>query len=166
MWGRKRRAFYAVDPVNPDAMQDGGKPHFLDKLKAVVDDVLGPAPLHVCIEAANPRMLGRSSDLLMHLMLSTNFGSANPFAPKLPKSRMALFGQVERLHFDPEGRVILTHGLMEHANISDTAAFIGMGETFQIWQPEAGAAMLKDAIAEASVEFEDATRNRAQQDTR
>ena len=41
MWGRKRRAFYAVDPVNPDAMQDGGKPHFLDKFKAVVDDVLG-----------------------------------------------------------------------------------------------------------------------------
>ena len=78
MWGRKRRAFYAVDPVNPDAMQDGGKPHFLDKLKAVVDDVLGPAPLHVCIEAANPRMLGRSSDLLMHLMLSTNFGSSPP----------------------------------------------------------------------------------------
>ena len=78
MWGRKRRAFYAVDPVNPDAMQDGGKPHFLDKFKAVVDDVLGPAPLHVCIEAANPRMLGRSSDLLMHLMLSTNFGSSPP----------------------------------------------------------------------------------------
>ena len=91
--------------------------------------------------------------------LSTNFGSANPFAPKLPKSRMALFGQVERLGFDPEGRVILTRGLMEHANISDSAAFIGMGETFQIWQPEAGAAMLDDAISGASAEFEGITQN-------
>ena len=98
--------------------------------------------------------------------LSANFGSANPFAPKLPKSRMALFGQAERLSFDPEGRVILTRSLMEHANITDAAAFIGMGETFQIWQPEAGAAMLGDAIAGASVEFENATQNGAPEGTR
>ena len=91
--------------------------------------------------------------------LSANFGTANPFAPKLPKSRMALFGQVERLGFDPEGRVILTRGLMAHAGISDAAAFIGMGETFQVWQPEAGASVLGDAIAGASDEFESVARN-------
>jgi MraZ protein len=91
--------------------------------------------------------------------LSANFGTANPFAPKLPKSRMALFGQVERLGFDPEGRVILTRKLMEHAGISDSAAFIGMGDTFQIWQPDKGAAVLGDAIAGASAEFESVTRN-------
>ena len=91
--------------------------------------------------------------------LSANFGTANPFAPQLPKSRMALFGQVERLSFDPEGRVILTRGLMAHAGISDSAAFIGMGETFQIWQPEASESVLGDAIAGASAEFDSATRN-------
>jgi MraZ protein len=106
-----------------------------------------------------PALDGAGIDWLENL--SANFGSANPFAPKLPKSRMALFGQVERLGFDPEGRVILTRGLMEHANISDTAAFIGMGDTFQIWQPDAGAAMLEAAIAGASAEFEDAARNGA-----
>ena len=72
---------------------------------------------------------------------------------------MALFGQVERLSFDPEGRVILTRGLMEHAGISDSAAFIGMGDTFQIWQPEAGDAVLGDAIAGASAEFDSVARN-------
>ena len=75
----------------------------------------------------------------------TEPASNNPFAPKLPKSRMALFGQVERLGFDPEGRVILTRGLMEYAGISDAAEFIGMGDTFQIWQPEAGAARRDEA---------------------
>ena len=90
---------------------------------------------------------------------SAKFGTANPFAPNLPKSRMALFGQVERLSFDPEGRVILTRGLMEHAGISDSAAFIGMGDTFQIWQPEAGDAVLGDAIAGASAEFDSVARN-------
>ena len=111
-----------------------------------------------------PALDGAGIDWLENL--SANFGSANPFAPKLPKSRMALFGQVERLNFDPEGRVILTRELMDHANISDAAAFIGMGETFQIWHPTAGAAMLNEAIAGASTEFENATRNGASEGNR
>ena len=74
-----------------------------------------------------PAIHGAGIDWLENL--SANFGTANPFAPKLPKSRMALFGQVERLGFDPEGRVILTRGLMEHAGISDAAEFIGLGKT-------------------------------------
>ncbi|MEE8172945.1 MAG: division/cell wall cluster transcriptional repressor MraZ [Alphaproteobacteria bacterium] len=104
-----------------------------------------------------PAIDGAGIDWLENL--SANFGTANPFALKLPKSRMALFGQVERLSFDPEGRVILTRGLMEHAGINDSAAFIGMGETFQIWQPEAGASVLGDAIAGASAEFDSLARN-------
>ncbi len=111
-----------------------------------------------------PALDGAGIDWLENL--SANFGSANPFAPKLPKSRMALFGQVERLNFDPEGRVILTRELMDHTNISDAAAFIGMGETFQIWHPEAGAAMLNNAIAGASAEFDDTTRNGAPGESR
>ena len=106
-----------------------------------------------------PAIHGAGIDWLENL--SANFGTANPFAPKLPKSRMALFGQVERLGFDPEGRVILTRGLMEHAGISDTAEFIGLGDTFQIWQPEAGAARRDEAIAGASDEFDSVVRSRA-----
>ena len=105
-----------------------------------------------------PAIHGAGIDWLENL--SANFGTANPFAPKLPKSRMALFGQVERLGFDPEGRVILTRGLMEHAGISDTAEFIGLGDTFQIWQPEAGAARRDEAIAGASDEFDSVARSR------
>jgi MraZ protein len=104
-----------------------------------------------------PAIDGAGIDWLENL--SANFGTANPFAPKLRQARMALFGQVERLGFDPEGRVILTRGLMEQANISDSAAFIGMGETFQIWQPEAGASVLGDAIAGAPAEFEAMAQN-------
>ena len=111
-----------------------------------------------------PDIHGAGIDWLENL--SANFGTANPFAPKLPKSRMALFGQVERLGFDPEGRVILTRGLMEHAGISDAAEFIGMGDTFQIWQPEAGAARRDEAIAGASDEFDSVARSRTPGDER
>lgn len=106
-----------------------------------------------------PALDGAGIDWLENL--SANFGSSNPFAPKLTKSRMALFGQVERLSFDPEGRVILTRELMDHAHIRDSATFIGMGATFRVCNPETGEVMLNDAIAGASAEFDDATRNGA-----
>ena len=43
--------------------------------------------------------------------------------------------------------------------INFEAAFFGMGATFQIWQPEAGEANLREAIAGASAEFESMARN-------
>ena len=99
-----------------------------------------------------PAIDGAGIDWLQNL--SANFGTSNPFAPSLRKTRMALFGQVERLGFDPEGRVILTESLILHAEISDSVLFIGMGETFQIWEPKAGQNFLKNAISEAPQEFE------------
>lgn len=99
-----------------------------------------------------PALHGTGIDWLESL--SANFGTANPFKSKLLKARMALFSQVERLPFDPEGRVVLPPALLAHANISDGVAFIGMGDTFQIWQPDAGAAFLGEALAEAPGEFE------------
>jgi MraZ protein len=108
--------------------------------------VLFPSPEGI------PAVEGAGIDWLESL--SGNFTTTNPFAPKSRKARMALFSQVERLPFDPEGRVMLTSKLMEFAGISDSVAFIGMGETFQIWQPEAGASFLDEAIADAPAEFD------------
>ena len=108
--------------------------------------VLFPSPEGI------PAVEGAGIDWLESL--SGNFTTTNPFAPKSRKARMALFSQVEPLPFDPEGRVMLTSKLMEFAGISDSVAFIGMGETFQIWQPEAGASFLDEAIADAPAEFD------------
>ena len=41
------------------------------------------------------------------------------------------------LPFDGEGRVILPDALAGHAGITDRATFVGRGNRFQIWQPEA-----------------------------
>ena len=85
---------------------------------------------------------------------SSNFTTANPFAAKSRKARMALFSQVERLPFDPEGRVVLTRPLLDHAGITDSVAFVGMGDMFQIWQPDQCAKFLDEAITEAPAEFD------------
>lgn len=48
-----------------------------------------------------------------------------------------LFSNAQPLAFDAEGRVSLPDELIAHAKISENAAFIGMGQSFQIWEPKA-----------------------------
>ncbi len=48
-----------------------------------------------------------------------------------------IFADAHRLPFDGEGRIVLSPVLAEHAGITDMAAFVGRGATFQIWEPEA-----------------------------
>ena len=48
-----------------------------------------------------------------------------------------LFSDAAELAFDGEGRIVLPEGLREFAGITETAAFVGVGSTFQIWEPEA-----------------------------
>lgn len=47
-----------------------------------------------------------------------------------------IFAQARQIAFDTEGRIILPDDFMEHAGITDSAAFVGKGRKFQIWQPE------------------------------
>ena len=49
----------------------------------------------------------------------------------------ALFSDAHSSEPDGEGRVVLPAALIEHANLSDRAVFMGIGKTFQIWEPEA-----------------------------
>ena len=44
---------------------------------------------------------------------------------------------VRELPFDGEGRVILPPPLTDHAGITDHAMFVGRGNRFQIWEPDA-----------------------------
>ena len=45
------------------------------------------------------------------------------------------FGEAEKLPFDKEGRVILPKKLILHTEINDQVLFVGLGPTFQIWEP-------------------------------
>jgi MraZ protein len=60
-----------------------------------------------------------------------------------------LFADAFQLPFDGEGRIILPPALATHATITDRAAFVGKGNTFQIWQPETLAERKEDVRARA-----------------
>ena len=40
------------------------------------------------------------------------------------------------LQFDTEGRVLITNKLLSHAKIKSDILFVGLGSTFQIWEPK------------------------------
>ena len=46
-----------------------------------------------------------------------------------------ILARSQRLPFDPEGRIVLPEKFAEHAHINESAAFVGLGPTFQIWDP-------------------------------
>ena len=48
---------------------------------------------------------------------------------------VALYGDVQVLKIDGDGRVVLPPELCAHCGITAQVAFVGLGEKFQIWEP-------------------------------
>ena len=48
---------------------------------------------------------------------------------------MLMLGEMVTLSVDPEGRFVFPAALRTHAEVEDTAVFVGRGRTFQIWHP-------------------------------
>jgi len=48
---------------------------------------------------------------------------------------VALYGDVQVLSIDQDGRIVLPEKLRAHAGIGAQVAFVGLGEKFQMWEP-------------------------------
>ena len=69
--------------------------------------------------------------------LATDIENATDFFSETQDNLTTLiFGDAKRFTFDSTGRIVLTEKLLQHAQISDTAVFVGKGRKFQIWNPE------------------------------
>ncbi|MGH1418589.1 MAG: division/cell wall cluster transcriptional repressor MraZ [Hyphomicrobiaceae bacterium] len=58
---------------------------------------------------------------------------------------VALYGDVQILSIDGDGRIVLPEGLRNHAGLNTQVAFVGLGEKFQMWAPEGFEARRKAA---------------------
>jgi len=58
-----------------------------------------------------------------------------PYSDQREQFALAMYGTSEMLKIDGEGRVVLSKNLKRHAGITETAAFVGLGNKFQIWEP-------------------------------
>jgi len=73
----------------------------------------------------------------------------NQFSQEHEDFVLALFGDACAMETDKEGRIMLPPNLVEHARLVDNVVFIGTRNTFQIWEPEAGARRLAEAKEKA-----------------
>ena len=67
--------------------------------------------------------------------LSNTIDSLNPFEEKRDFFATSILSESENLHFDTEGRVSISEKLLNHAKIKNNVLFVGLGKTFQIWEP-------------------------------
>ena len=68
--------------------------------------------------------------------LSNTIDSLNPFEEKRDFFATSILSESENLQFDTEGRVSLSDKLLNHAKIKNNVLFVGLGKTFQIWEPK------------------------------
>jgi MraZ protein len=59
-----------------------------------------------------------------------------PYSDERDELSVALYGDVQVLKIDQDGRIILPDDLKRHAGITAQVTFVGMGQKFQIWEPE------------------------------
>jgi MraZ protein len=78
--------------------------------------------------------------------LQRGVGRFNPFTEERAGFANAIFARSHPVPWDGEGRVIVPAELLSHAAITDYALFVGLGDTFQVWEPERYAEVEREAI--------------------
>ena len=68
--------------------------------------------------------------------LSNAIDSLNPFEEKRDFFATSILSESENLQFDTEGRISFSDKLINHAKIKNNILFVGLGQTFQIWEPK------------------------------
>lgn len=89
--------------------------------------VLYESSINKCIE-------GCSIDRIEEL--SKKIDDLDPFSDEKDAFLTIILGGSAQLQFDRDGRILLPKHLMNFANITDTAVFIGKGQIFEIWEPK------------------------------
>ena len=68
--------------------------------------------------------------------LSNTIDSLNPFEEKRDYFATSVLSECENLQFDTEGRVSFSEKLLNHSKIKNNILYVGLGKTFQIWEPK------------------------------
>ena len=86
-----------------------------------------PSFNHIALEACSQDRIEK---------LSNTIDSLNPFEEKRDYFATSILSESVNLQFDTEGRVTLTDNQLNHAKIKKNILFVGLGKTFQIWEPK------------------------------
>jgi MraZ protein len=90
--------------------------------------VLRPSHKHPCIEGWPPSVFEA---------LATRLERIDLFSEEHDALATVLYADAYPLEADKEGRIVLPEPLSAYAGLTDTVVFMGLGRTFQIWEPGA-----------------------------
>ena len=84
---------------------------------------------HACLHGADLGFMEQLSDSI--------HGDFGLYSDENEALATAILASARQLSFDPEGRITLPKDLIDHAGIKGEVTFVGLGKTFQIWEPAA-----------------------------
>lgn len=90
--------------------------------------ILRPSHQYPCIEAWPEASFAALAQSLSEL---------EQFSPEREDFATTLYSDAYPMETDKEGRIVLPGDLAGHANLNGAVTFMGLGETFQIWEPSA-----------------------------
>ena len=67
--------------------------------------------------------------------MSRGISSLKQFSDEHEDLSTSVYANAYEAETDKEGRILLSADLVEHAGLTSQVSFMGMGETFQIWEP-------------------------------
>lgn len=80
------------------------------------------------ISVGGPQLLAR---------FERQIDAADPFSPEANQMSLLIHGGGVFMKLDSEGRLMVTDFIRDFTGITDQVAFVGRGEFFQLWQPQA-----------------------------
>lgn len=90
--------------------------------------ILRPSHKHPCIEAWPEAVFQTLAAPLDRLEM---------FSEDQDDLITTLYADATRVEADKEGRIVLPESLAQHAGLAENVVFMGLGRTFQIWEPAA-----------------------------
>ena len=104
--------------------------------------MLRPSHKHACIEAW-PEAIFQA--------LATPLDKLDLFSEDHDDLAASLYADAYPVEADREGRIVLPESLVAYAGLSEQVAFLGLGRTFQIWEPAAAERRRAEARERARV---------------
>ncbi len=102
--------------------------------------VLCPSYDHPCIEGWRPAAFEA---------LSSPLDKLDMYSEGYKNLAVSLFARSCELESDKEGRIVVPEHLKKYAGLTDGVTFLGLGRTFEIWEPAAAEAYLAEVDARA-----------------
>ena len=127
-----RKSFLFLDTII-NKVDAKGRVSLPSDYRAIIKDLSTEI---VCYRSLSAPCIEGCTEELLDKLATDIESSMDFFSQEQDDLTNLIFGDAKRFPFDSTGRIVLSEKLLKHAQITDTAVFVGKGRKFQIWNPQ------------------------------